>query len=129
MLAEASPETIDTALREARSHLQNARINEAAVSCAQLLEIAPDNIDGLYTLAVTQRMQRQIPLALATLDQLIAIEPGYGRAWQERGHCLRDSGRAEEAFAAYQRGRVSQLLRDLDVCSFDQLTTRELVDA
>ena len=103
MLAEASPETIDTALREARSHLQNARINEAAVSCAQLLEIAPDNIDGLYTLAVTQRMQRQIPLALATLDQLIAIEPGYGRAWQERGHCLRDSGRAEEAFAAYQR--------------------------
>ena len=103
MLAEASPETIDTALREARSHLQNARVAEAAVSCERLLEIAPDNIDALYTLAVTQRMQRRIPAALATLDQLIAINSSYGRAWQERGHCLRDADRPEEAFAAYQR--------------------------
>ena len=103
MLAEASPETIDAALREARAHLQNARLAEAAVSCTQLLDIAPDNLDALYTLAVAQRMQRQIPKALATLDQLIAINPSFGRAWQERGHCLRDSGRTEEAIAAYQR--------------------------
>ena len=103
MLAEASPENIDAALREARAHLQNARLAEAAVTCADLLEIAPDNIDALYTLAVAQRMQRQIPTALATLDHLIAINPSYGRAWQERGHCLRDSGRSEEAIAAYQR--------------------------
>ena len=103
MLAEASPETIDAALREARAHLQNARLAEAAVSCTDLLDIAPDNIDVLYTLAVAQRMQRQIPTALATLDQLISINPSYGRAWQERGHCLRDSGRSEDAIAAYQR--------------------------
>jgi tetratricopeptide (TPR) repeat protein len=103
MLAEASPETIDAALREARAHLQNARLGEAAVSCTRLLNIAPDNIDALYTLAVAQRMQRQIPAALATLDKLIAINPSYGRAWQERGHCLRDSGHSEEAIAAYQR--------------------------
>ena len=103
MLAEASPETIDAALREARAHLQNARLAEAAILCTDLLEIAPDNIDALYTLAVAQRMQRRIPTALATLDQLIAINPSYGRAWQERGHCLRDSGRSEEAIAAYQR--------------------------
>jgi tetratricopeptide (TPR) repeat protein len=103
MLAEASPESIDAALREARAHLQNARLAEAAVSCARLLAIAPDNIDALYTLAVVQRMERNIPTALATLDQLIAINPSYGRAWQERGHCLRNSGRSEEAIAAYQR--------------------------
>ena len=103
MLAEALPETIDVVLREARTHLQNARLADAAASCAQLLEIAPDNIDALYTLAVTQRMQKQIPAGLATLDQLISIDPSYGRAWQERGHCLRDSSRGEEAVAAYQR--------------------------
>ena len=103
MLAEASPETIDAALREARAHLQNARLAEAAVTCTDLLDIAPDNIDALYTLAVAQRMQRQFPTALATLDQLIAINPSYGRAWQERGHCLRDSGHSEKAIAAYQR--------------------------
>jgi tetratricopeptide (TPR) repeat protein len=103
MLAEASPESIDAALREARSHLQNARLNEAASACQRLLKTAPSNVDGLYTLAVAQRMQRNIPAALSTLDQLIAIDPSYGRAWQERGHCLRDSGLVEEAIAAYQR--------------------------
>ena len=103
MLAEALPETIDVVLREARTYLQNARLADAAASCAQVLEIAPGNIDALYTLAVTQRMQKQIPAGLATLDQLISIDPSYGRAWQERGHCLRDSSRGEEAVAAYQR--------------------------
>ena len=103
MLAEALPETIDALLRDARAHLQNARLAQAATTCGQLLAIAPDNIDAVYTLAVTQRMLRQIPTALTTLDQLIALDPSYGRAWQERGHCLRDSGRTEEAIAAYQR--------------------------
>lgn len=103
MLAEASSESIDVALREARSHLQNARLAEAASACHKLLGFAPDNIDALYTLGVSQRMQRQIPKALKTLDKLIAINPSYGRAWQERGHCLRDSGRSEDAIAAYQR--------------------------
>ena len=103
MLAEALPDTIDAMLREARQHLQNARLAEAAVSCTQLLQIAPENVDAMYTLAVTQRMQRQIPAALETIDRLIAIDPGYGRAWQERGHCFRDRGLTEEAIAAYQR--------------------------
>ncbi|WP_373472703.1 tetratricopeptide repeat-containing sulfotransferase family protein [Sphingorhabdus lacus] len=103
ILAEASPETIDATLREARTHLQNARMAEAMVACRQVLDSAPENIDALYTLAVTQRMTRDIPAAIATLDQLIAVDPSYGRAWQERGHCLRDSGRREDAIAAYQR--------------------------
>ena len=103
MLADAAPDTIDAMLRDARGHLQNARLAEAAKTCEQLLAISSDNIDALYTLAVAQRMLRQIPTALLTLDQLIAIDPSYGRAWQERGHCLRDSGHPEDAIAAYQR--------------------------
>ena len=103
MLAEASPETIDANLREARSHLQNARLAEAEALCVAILKMASDNIDALYTLAVTQRMQRHVPAALITLDRLIAVDSGYGRAWQERGHCFRDAGRIEDAVAAYQR--------------------------
>lgn len=102
MLAEAAPDTIDALLREARAQLQNARLAEAAATCQKLLELAPGNIDGLYTLAVSQRMQGNIPLALATLNILIGIDPSYGRAWQERGHCLRGNG-GEEAIASYQR--------------------------
>ena len=103
MLADAAPDTIDALLRDARGHLQNARVAEAAAICGQVLEISADNSDALYTLAVTQRMLKHVPAALLTLDQLIAIDPSYGRAWQERGHCLRDSGHTEEAIAAYQR--------------------------
>jgi tetratricopeptide (TPR) repeat protein len=103
MLAEVSPDTVDAMLRDARLHLQNARLDEAAASCAKILQLVPNNIDALYTLAVTQRMQREIPAALKTIDQLIAIDASYGRAWQERGHCLRDSRLSEEAIAAYQR--------------------------
>jgi tetratricopeptide (TPR) repeat protein len=103
MLAEASPETIDANLREARSHLQNARLAEAEALCVAMLKTASDNIDALYTLAVTQRMQRHVPAALITLERLIAVDSGYGRAWQERGHCFRDAGRIEDAVAAYQR--------------------------
>ena len=101
--AEALPETIDAMLREARLHLKSARLEQAEALCAQLLTISLDNIDALYTLAVTQRMRRQIPSAMVTLDRLIAVDPSYGRAWQERGHCFRDTGRAEDAVAAYQR--------------------------
>jgi tetratricopeptide (TPR) repeat protein len=103
VLAAATPETVETALREARGLLQNARFAEAAAACEHLLDGAPDNIDALYTLAVAQRMAGQHPAALASLARLIELNPSYGRAWQERGHCLRDLGRGEEAFAAYQR--------------------------
>jgi tetratricopeptide (TPR) repeat protein len=103
MLADAEPETVDTMLRDARAHLQNARFVPAALICEQILALASENTDALYTLAVVQRMQRHIPDALVTLGRLIEIDASYGRAWQERGHCLRDTGRTEEAVAAYQR--------------------------
>jgi len=103
MLAEASPETIEVMLREARAHLQNARLSDAEAVCQRILKTAADNLDAMYTLAVSQRMQRQVPAALKTLDSLIAIDASYGRAWQERGHCFRDSGLHEQAIAAYQR--------------------------
>jgi tetratricopeptide (TPR) repeat protein len=103
MLAETVPESPDSILREARAHLQNARLPEAAAACRELLGIDPDNTGALYTLAVSQRMSGDIPAALLTLDRLNSVAPGYGRAWQERGHCMRGRGNAEDAVSAYQR--------------------------
>jgi tetratricopeptide (TPR) repeat protein len=101
-----APETIDASLREARAHLQNAKLVEAAIICENLLESAPENRDALYTLAVAQRMQRNYPEALATIERLLSLDPSYGRAWQERGHIQRDCGYPDEALAAYQRAIV-----------------------
>jgi tetratricopeptide (TPR) repeat protein len=101
--AVLAPDTIEAALRGARQALQAGRVGDAQAGCEALLKSAPDSIEALYTLAVAQRMQRDIPAALAALARLIAINSSYGRAWQERGHCLRDLGQREEALAAYQR--------------------------
>lgn len=98
-----APEHIEQGLRDARAALQAGRLADAAATCSQILEQAPEAGEALYTLAVARRMQKDCPAALAALARLIELNPNYGRAWQERGHCLRDQGLSEEALAAYQR--------------------------
>lgn len=95
----ASPEE---GLRAAREFLQNGRFPQAIAACEAILAAHGQNAEALYTLAVAQRYAKDVLAALATLERLLALAPSYGRAWQERGHCLRDLGRTEEAFAAYQ---------------------------
>lgn len=92
----------DEDVRAARALLQNGKIGEAEAACAAILKDFPDQGEALYVLAVAQRMGKNPLVALTTIARLIALSPSYGRAWQERGHCLRDLARPEEAFAAYQ---------------------------
>ncbi len=102
MQAVLSADTIDDALRSARALLQDARLTDAVAACEDILRIAPDHAEALYTLAVAQRFGGEHIDALATLARLMAADASYGRAWQERGHCLRELGRSDDALAAYQ---------------------------
>ncbi|MFM5886089.1 MAG: sulfotransferase [Novosphingobium sp.] len=86
----------------AKAALQKARLGDAERLCHDALEHAPDHHEALYLLAVVQRIQKRPLEALATAGRLIEAEPGNGRAYQERGHCLLALGRADEAFAAFQ---------------------------
>ena len=63
----------------------------------------PENRDVLYLMAVCQRYLDRIPDALATLEQFAGLHPGYGRLFQERGHCYRSVGDAAAAITAYQQ--------------------------
>lgn len=92
----------DDDVRSARALLQSGRIGEAEAACTNILQDFPDHGEALYTLAVAQRIGKNPLTALATIARLITLNPSYGRAWQERGHCLRDLARPEEAFSAYQ---------------------------
>ena len=61
----------------------------------------PENRDVLYMIAVSQRYLERISDALATLRVLEEHHPGYGRLYQERGHCYvaqRSPAPAIEAF-------------------------------
>jgi tetratricopeptide (TPR) repeat protein len=102
MQVTAQVESPEEGLRRARQFLQNGRFADAADTCRDILTSDANNSDALYTLAVAQRFGKDVIPALSTLAHLINLAPSYGRAYQERGHCLRDLGRTEEAFAAYQ---------------------------
>ncbi|MBU6266764.1 MAG: sulfotransferase [Sphingomonadales bacterium] len=86
----------------ARLALQRGDFPRAIAACQTVLGQSPDHRDALYTLAATQRYAGQVSPALATIERLLQSEPGYGRAHQERAHCLRALGREREAMSAYQ---------------------------
>jgi tetratricopeptide (TPR) repeat protein len=85
-------------IRELLERKQHA----AALAAAEALASSvPENRDVLYMIAVSQRYLNRIPDALATLEKLEKLHPGFSRLYQERGHCyvaLRDAPRAIDAF-------------------------------
>ncbi len=85
-------------IRELLERKQHA----AALAAAEALASSvPENRDVLYMIAVSQRYLNRIPDALATLEKLEKLHPGFSRLYQERGHCyvaLRDAPRAIAAF-------------------------------
>jgi tetratricopeptide (TPR) repeat protein len=86
----------------ARGLVQNAQYSEAASLCQSALSVENGNKDALYILGVAHRLQKNFPEAIAAIERLIEIDPANGRAYQERGHCLRDMGRTNDAFFSYQ---------------------------
>lgn len=98
----SSPGEADGLVENAKAALPRGQLAEAEKLCLQALECDPFHREALYLLAVVQRYIRKPLEALATIARLIESEPGYGRAHQERGHCLRALGRMEEALHAYQ---------------------------
>lgn len=92
----------DRLVEEAKAALQRGQLGEAERLCRRAVDDDPDHRDGRYLLAVVQRYARKPIEALATINRLITLEPGYGRAYQERGHSLRSLGRTEEALSAYR---------------------------
>ena len=90
----------------AKELIQTARFGDAISSLEQLLASEPeddDRVEALYMLAVAQRYGNQPVKALTTLDTLLAENPEYARAHQERGHLFLSLNRSEDAALAYAR--------------------------
>ncbi|MFT5074431.1 MAG: Tfp pilus assembly protein PilF, partial [Patiriisocius sp.] len=49
-----------------------------------ILADSPDNVDGLYTFAVIQRLKKNHVEALKTLGKVLQQQPNLARAYQER---------------------------------------------
>ncbi len=91
---------------QATRRVQAGKFGQAEALLVRALSAHPDDAaqaEALYTLAVARRYQGKVKAALESLDQLLELRPGYGRAWQERGHSLLVQGQATAATAAFEQ--------------------------
>ena len=97
-----APGEAERLVEAARTDLQRGQMGDAEGKCLDALRQMPDHHEALYLLAVIQRFSKRPLESLANIARLIDADPGNGRAYQERGHCLRALGRNDAALAAFQ---------------------------
>jgi tetratricopeptide (TPR) repeat protein len=103
--AEPNPPVsrIESEVLRARGLLEKRQFAAALSIAEALLAEVPENRDVLYLIAVSHRYLGRIADALRTLARFEQVHPGYGRLFQERGHCLKAVGETATAIEAYQR--------------------------
>jgi tetratricopeptide (TPR) repeat protein len=100
-LPTPSTSPVEAEVLRIRELLERKQFAAALAAAEALASGVPENRDVLYMIAVSQRYLNRIPDALATLERLEGLHPGFSRLYQERGHCyvgLRDAPRAIDAF-------------------------------
>jgi tetratricopeptide (TPR) repeat protein len=98
----SNAQTSPTILENAKSLLQNGRIADAEALLQSFVLEHDASSEAHYLLAVCQRYLKQPNNALKTLQRLRAIEPAYGRAYQEEGHVHTALGDSPGALQAYR---------------------------
>lgn len=76
---------------------------EALAAAGALLARAPSQRGALYLSALNRRLMGEPEVALRVLDVLERAHPGYGRLFEERGHCCAALGEAGRAISAFER--------------------------
>ena len=89
-------------LEQAQILLGGNKAKQAAHIVTEVLHDEPDNIEAQYTLAVSQRLQRQWTTALGTIDEILKVKPTFGRAYQEIGYTQISLGHHQEARIAFE---------------------------
>jgi tetratricopeptide (TPR) repeat protein len=101
----ATPRTptspVEAEVQRIRALIEGQQFGAALDAAESLALTVPENRDMLYMTAVSLRYLNRIPEALAVLERLQRLHPGFSRLYQERGNCfvaLRDAPRAIDAF-------------------------------
>ena len=86
-----------------RGQIGAGQFAEALAGAEALLAADAGDHDALYMKAVCLRYLRRFEAGFAALQELKRLTPENGRAHQEEGHLLRDSGNQAAAVVAYRR--------------------------
>ncbi|WP_144391838.1 tetratricopeptide repeat-containing sulfotransferase family protein [Pleionea sediminis] len=87
---------------EAKKLMQQGQFQQANSKVIEILEREAHE-EAQYIHCVCLRYLKQETEALSAIEQLIELNPGYGRAYQEMGHCYRSMSKNSEAYGAYQK--------------------------
>jgi predicted Zn-dependent protease len=87
-----------------RELVKTHRFADALRALDGLLPAHPEDCEGLYLRAVSQRMLGDTTAALATLATLEQLHPRFSRLYQERGYCYVALKQAPQAIDAFLRG-------------------------
>jgi tetratricopeptide (TPR) repeat protein len=98
---EPTPSPVELDVRRIRDLLKRGAHAQSLQAAEALAREVPENRDILYLIAMSQRFLRRIPDALATLERLEHLHPGYSRLYQERGHCFLVRKQAPQAIEAF----------------------------
>lgn len=90
-------------IRKAQQHIARGDRSAAAGIVDSVLAAEPDNIEARLTRAVLQRLDKRHEPALDTLESLIEMAPGLGRAHQEVAKNLLTMNKPMLAGAALER--------------------------
>ena len=90
-------------LSKGKAEIQSGNFVAARELLERLLADYPNHSEALYFMSVALRYEGNLEGALASLQNLIDIEPSYGRAWQEQGHTLLAFNDTAGARAAFQQ--------------------------
>ncbi len=123
-MAEQAPRSSKaTSLAKIQQAIGQSQLADAILMCKNQLAQASESGEQVqlwYMLAVAQRLSKQPDEALNTLQKLLEVKPDHGRAFQEKGYCLRSMDQVREAASAfYQATRFNPAL----VSAWQQLLT------
>lgn len=90
-------------LVQAKRCLNQGLFREAKISLNLLLESDSSDQEAWYLLAVCQRYGGKLNDALDSLQRLRELNPGYGRLYQEMGHCLLAGQEPARALLSYRQ--------------------------
>lgn len=100
--ADLSHEEIKAGIQQAEACLKNQDVLRAEAILDDLINSNANAFRAHYYKAVCRRLQADHSSALDHLSQTLALQPDYGRAWQEIGHNHRDQMDSQAAIAAYR---------------------------
>ncbi|MGD0390953.1 MAG: tetratricopeptide repeat protein [Tepidisphaeraceae bacterium] len=95
--------TRDEKLKMGVRHHESGRLAEAEQVYREILQVHPNDPNGLHLMGVLAGQRGQTDAAIDLLRRAISVKPRFAEAHCRLGNLLSQKGRTDEALAAYRR--------------------------